>query len=101
MKRLLFLLVCLLLFVLSACGSNETKEPKSEEDSSQEKSSQEESVEQQLGSTTTEGESVMYPQLSNEVAENEALVEMNTTLGTIKIKLFPEYAPKTVENFLT
>lgn len=43
----------------------------------------------------------MYPQLSKEVAENEALVVMNTTLGPIKIKLFPEEAPKTVENFLT
>src|SRR6185312_11587248 len=36
-----------------------------------------------------------------EVAANEALVVMNTTLGPIKIKLFPEQAPKTVENFLT
>lgn len=44
---------------------------------------------------------MMYPQLSSEVAENEVLVEMNTTLGAIKIKLFPEQAPKTVENFLT
>ncbi|MHA6261245.1 peptidylprolyl isomerase [Sporosarcina sp. CAU 1771] len=43
----------------------------------------------------------MYPQLSKEVAPNEALVVMNTTLGPIKIKLFPEKAPKTVENFLT
>src|SRR5690625_1176466 len=43
----------------------------------------------------------MYPQLSNEVAENEALVVMNTNQGAIKIKLFPELAPKTVENFLT
>ncbi|MBO1915186.1 peptidylprolyl isomerase, partial [Microvirga sp. 3-52] len=43
----------------------------------------------------------MYPQLTNEVAANEALVVMNTTLGSIKIKLFPEIAPKTVENFLT
>ncbi|NYF26207.1 peptidyl-prolyl cis-trans isomerase B (cyclophilin B) [Sporosarcina sp. JAI121] len=43
----------------------------------------------------------MYPQLSTEVAANEALVVMNTTMGPIKIKLFPEQAPKTVENFLT
>jgi len=43
----------------------------------------------------------MYPQLSKEVAGNEALVVMNTTMGPIKIKLFPEIAPKTVENFLT
>lgn len=44
---------------------------------------------------------IMYPQLSNEVAENEALVVMNTNQGSMKIKLFPEQAPKTVENFLT
>lgn len=43
----------------------------------------------------------MYPQLSTEVAANEALVVMNTNHGAIKIKLFPEIAPKTVENFLT
>ena len=43
----------------------------------------------------------MYPQLSTEVAENEALVIMNTTMGPIKIKLFKEQVPKTVENFLT
>ncbi|WP_391202883.1 peptidylprolyl isomerase [Psychrobacillus sp. L4] len=43
----------------------------------------------------------MYPQLSTEVASNEALVIMNTSKGAIKIKLFPELAPKTVENFLT
>ncbi|MGF9977779.1 peptidylprolyl isomerase [Viridibacillus arvi] len=43
----------------------------------------------------------MYPQLTTEVQSNEALVEMKTTLGPIKIKLFPEHAPKTVQNFLT
>lgn len=42
----------------------------------------------------------MFPQLTTDVQAGEVLVEMNTTLGAIKIKLFPEYAPKTVENFL-
>lgn len=52
--------------------------------------------------TADGGENTMaYPQLSKEVAANEALVSMNTTKGAIKIKLFPEQAPKTVENFLT
>ncbi|MCQ4504608.1 peptidylprolyl isomerase, partial [Vibrio parahaemolyticus] len=41
------------------------------------------------------------PQLSNEVAANEDLVEMVTSKGTIKMKLFPELAPKAVENFMT
>ena len=42
-----------------------------------------------------------FPQLTNEVLENEKAILMQTTLGDIKIKLFPEIAPKTVENFLT
>lgn len=39
--------------------------------------------------------------MNTEVADNEDLVEMVTTKGTIKIKLFPELAPKAVENFMT
>lgn len=40
------------------------------------------------------------PQLSTDVAENEDLVELVTNVGNIKIKLFPELAPKAVENFM-
>lgn len=54
-----------------------------------------------INSKNSKEATTMYPQLSNEVAANEALVVMNTTMGPIKIKLFPEQAPKTVENFLT
>lgn len=43
----------------------------------------------------------MYPQLNKELNAGEVLVEMNTTMGSIKIKLFKEQAPKTVENFVT
>ncbi|EAE8347735.1 peptidylprolyl isomerase [Listeria monocytogenes] len=42
-----------------------------------------------------------YPQLSKEVAPNEIEAEMITNRETIRIKLFPEIAPKTVENFVT
>ena len=42
----------------------------------------------------------MLPQLTKELNAGEVLVEMKTTMGSIKIKLFPEQAPKTVENFL-
>ncbi|HEL2110407.1 TPA: peptidylprolyl isomerase [Streptococcus suis] len=42
-----------------------------------------------------------FPQLSSEVADNEAAVKIKTTEGDITIKLFPEQAPLTVENFLT
>lgn len=42
----------------------------------------------------------IYPQLTTEISDKERLVEMETSMGNIKIKLFPEYAPKAVENFL-
>ncbi len=42
-----------------------------------------------------------FPQLSSQIAENEAAVKIKTTAGDITIKLFPEQAPLTVENFLT
>lgn len=45
-------------------------------------------------------ENIDYPQANAEVQENERLVEMVTSMGKIKIKLFPEQAPKAVENFI-
>lgn len=42
-----------------------------------------------------------FPQLSTEVAKNEASVIMHTSKGDITIKLFPKEAPLAVENFLT
>ncbi|MBU5211980.1 peptidylprolyl isomerase [Heyndrickxia oleronia] len=41
-----------------------------------------------------------YPQLTKEVMDNERLIEMQTNMGNIKIKLFPDHAPKAVENFI-
>lgn len=41
-----------------------------------------------------------FPQLSNEVAKNEKVATLKTTMGDLKIKLFPEVAPKAVENFV-
>ncbi|ALV22849.1 MAG: peptidylprolyl isomerase [Carnobacterium sp.] len=40
------------------------------------------------------------PQLSAEVAGNEKTATIKTNMGDIKVKLFPEIAPKTVENFI-
>jgi len=42
-----------------------------------------------------------YPQLSESVKENEMVAVMQTNHGTITLKLFPDYAPKAVENFVT
>jgi len=80
----------MVVLVLTACGTS-TKEKSQSENAAPETEQKE--GDQQVGNT-------VYPQLTNEVAENERLVEMETSMGSIKIKLFPEYAPKAVENFI-
>lgn len=53
------------------------------------------------GGDNTSKDHLELPQLSTEVGEGERLVEMETSMGVIKIKLFEAIAPKTVENFIT
>ncbi|KAF1301168.1 peptidylprolyl isomerase [Enterococcus sp. JM9B] len=72
-------------FFLGACGNQQTTSSSSE----------------QTTESSVDLSKVELPQLSTEVAENEDLIEMVTTDGSIKIKLFPEQAPKAVENFVT
>ncbi|MGM0217234.1 peptidylprolyl isomerase [Enterococcus sp. AZ126] len=83
------LLTSVSLFV--ACGpKNEKKSADSSATSSTETKTSE----------SVDVNSVELPQLSDEVSEDEDLVEMVTTEGNIEIKLFPKQAPKTVENFM-
>jgi peptidyl-prolyl cis-trans isomerase B (cyclophilin B) len=93
MRKNLQLLVLLIIgiLVLAGCGTskeNEEAAPNSTAPKTEEKEG------------SAQVANAVYPQLSNEVSENEKLVEMETTMGNIKIKLFPEYAPKAVENFI-
>jgi len=92
MKKREWLLLISFFVLLAGCGTKESVEAEKIEKTNEET---------QQTTTKTEGEIAMYSQLSKEVASNEALVVMNTTMGAIKIKLFPEVAPKTVENFIT
>lgn len=104
-KRLFFALASTIL--LTACASNSTTSTNSTTSASSSST---------LATTTDTTASSKYakdlayainnpdasfPQLSSEVAENEAAVKIKTTQGDITIKLFPEQAPLTVENFLT
>lgn len=43
---------------------------------------------------------MQYSQLNQEVSENEIKAVMHTSMGDITLKLFPNVAPKTVENFV-
>ena len=46
------------------------------------------------------GEKIMFHQLNAPVA-GDKIATIKTNMGEIKIKLFPEFAPKAVENFTT
>ncbi|MEH7305757.1 peptidylprolyl isomerase [Neobacillus drentensis] len=86
-----FITLFTIVLVLAACGTS-TKKEESAPKTTASKTEQKEG-EQKVTN-------VVYPQLSTEVLDNEKLVEMETSMGNIKIKLFPEYAPKAVENFV-
>ncbi|MCG7346498.1 peptidylprolyl isomerase [Sporosarcina sp. ACRSL] len=102
MKRMsLTLLALFLLLLLAACGQSEQKGQDDQTATNEQEKQTSSETDEEITEETNEEATTMYPQLSNEVASNEALVVMNTTMGPIKIKLFPEKAPKTVENFLT
>lgn len=104
MKKLIIVLaIFMLIFTLIACNKKEKDESIQENKQSEDMKAAKNDMKQkeEEGDEKVENKDVTYPQLSNEVAENENVVEMITSMGTIKIKLFPEQAPKTVKNFLT
>ena len=114
-------LIALLLFsglALTACSSNKTdanssssSKEKTEQtatssssEKDQKKIEEEQKKLEQLRKDFNDAmtnENAVFPQLSNEVAEDEAEVKITTTEGDITVKLFPKYAPLAVENFLT
>lgn len=91
-KKISIVMIVIALMVLVACSKKE--ELPKEQSTATNKPQEEQTKEKQE-------EKNMYPQLTQEVKDNEALVVMNTNKGAIKIKLFKEQAPKTVENFIT
>lgn len=86
MKKIVLLLtLCLALTVLAACGS------KAE-------------TEKETADSTAKTEKKATPnlvQLDTTVNKGEPVATIETSEGTVKIKLFPKEAPKAVENFIT
>lgn len=110
MKKLIALLVFSGL-ALAGCGSNQSDTKTSSSSASETKQSTTSSVDaseqkklDQLRKDIQDAmtnENAVFPQLSTEVAEDEAVVKITTNKGDITVKLFPKYAPLAVENFLT
>ncbi|MGD7025239.1 peptidylprolyl isomerase [Rossellomorea vietnamensis] len=95
MKKYLAIAAAAFLLLLSACGTSNEQEENQNTGSSQPEESEQETAE------AVDDSDVVYPQLTDEIQENEKAVKMVTTMGDITIKLFPDQAPKAVENFMT
>ncbi|WP_050616219.1 peptidylprolyl isomerase [Bacillus testis] len=87
MKKKVYIVLIGLLLVLAGCTKDKS-EPKKEAEKNSSK-------QEQAAPANLEG----YPQFSG-ISEDEDVVIMHLNNGDIKIKLFPAYAPKTVENFM-
>lgn len=94
MKKI-FALSLLSLSLLSACQQQQATSTSSQSTMS---SSELQAV---LQERLDELNKTPMPQLSSEIADNEAAVKLSTSKGDITIKLFPELAPLAVENFLS
>lgn len=105
MKKILIFTSLASAFLLAACSPAEkTNSSSSKADTSQStaKTDTSDSVKYQKDlAYAINNPDASFPQLSKEVADNEAAVKIKTSAGDITLKLFPEQAPLAVENFLT
>ncbi|TCD46126.1 peptidylprolyl isomerase [Streptococcus sp. X16XC17] len=102
MKKMLYLGLASALF-LTACSS-QNQEMKSNANQTSTEVSSDTTASSQYAKDLAyaiNNPNAEFPQLSSEVADNEAAVNIKTSMGDITLKLFPEQAPLAVENFLT
>ncbi|WP_456273509.1 peptidylprolyl isomerase [Bacillus sp. AK031] len=98
-KYMGYLAAALLVLVLAACGTAGEEQSQNEGQNQAEENSQ--GAETPDTAEAADDSGITYPQLTDEIQENEKAVKMVTNMGDITIKLFPEQAPKAVENFMT
>ncbi|WP_413490702.1 peptidylprolyl isomerase [Brochothrix thermosphacta] len=89
MKKIALLLtLAIAMFTLAACSSS-AKDDTSKKENSNNEAKTEKKTEPKL------------VQLDDKVEKGQPVATIETTEGTVKIKLFPKEAPKAVENFVT
>lgn len=99
MKNKLLILFLALALTFTACQKKDEDKIKVDENTSEAQNSAHEEVKEEVKELKAETIAAL-PQLQ-EVKAGDKIAVLKTNMGTIKIKLFPEYAPKTVENFET
>ncbi|NSL51665.1 peptidylprolyl isomerase [Calidifontibacillus erzurumensis] len=97
MKKIFFYTILILIIaIMSACGASDQDRNQNAENETVEKN----------GNQTDESDEEIQNEIStlpqfDPVSEGQPVVTVKTSMGDIVIKLFPEQAPKAVENFLT
>lgn len=90
-KWLILISIVTVILLLAACGTSTEK--KNTNTNTNTAKTKEKEGKQALDESS-------YPQLTTAITDKEKVVQIDTSMGMIKIKLFPEYAPKAVENFV-
>ena len=101
MKKFLYLALASSLLLAACSSSTDTSSSSSEAASSSSTDTTSSSQYAKDLAYAINNPNASFPQLSTDIADNEAAVKIKTSLGDITIKLFPEVAPLAVENFLT
>ena len=101
MKKFLYLALASSLLLAACSSSTNTSSSSSEAASSSSTDTTSSSQYAKDLAYAINNPNASFPQLSTDIADNEAAVKIKTSLGDITIKLFPEEAPLAVENFLT
>ncbi|QFT90394.1 Putative peptidyl-prolyl cis-trans isomerase [Bacillus sp. THAF10] len=94
MKKLIVLMMALF-FILAGCGTSTNNEKANSSNNGQGNSGQAEQPEQETPEDVGE-----FQQFTN-TSETIRTVEIETTKGKIVVNLYPDAAPKAVENFIT
>lgn len=97
-KILLYTMLAVLIAVISACGGGNEGDQNASTNNNNTAAGEEETA--QENNQTESGEITSLPQFEP-VKADDPVVTMKTTMGDIVIRLFPQQAPKAVENFLT
>lgn len=96
MKRIISI-ICITTLLFTGCASNKKSDSKTDT----KYSSQNTEAKQPESKETEKNAAVSGLPQFTVPEEGEEIAVMTTNMGTIKIKFFPQYAPKAVENFIT
>lgn len=98
-KWMLVLIACFSIIMVAACGEGPGEQPEESEGSQIDlEPAEEEEGEAEL--SEREIPPSEYPQFNDEIEGEAVVAVLHTNMGDIHIKLFPQYAPRTVENFV-